>query len=246
MKQKEQSKSVGQIKTIKMNTTSPMKMENLSIDHREMSIMVGQNGTGKTLMLKTTYALGYIANGFALDQRIGAPFAQFVMDNTFEDQNFNGTIGAEFTCGADISVIIKDGHVEKVEFQGLEGKIPINVVFMSSGMRLFSSMQLYLKMRRRLGDMPHEALMVEMLKDFRLYDMTYIEGLIMKAPFEIPDYLMKAINNMDPDMEKIDSLGLDWDKPDFFIMQGEKKTYLSTLGNGHQALLNMTFSNLLR
>lgn len=247
----------GQIKKINFNITEPFQATDQSLDITgSLSVMVGQNGTGKTFILILTYILTTICAAvvYRTPYEILKQLAQFTFDHCFDDQNIDGTVGCEFTSGADISVILEKGKVVDVSYNGFENiNTATPAVFMSSGMRLFSSIKQYLKLRKMFiqhatNEPTQEEIVQHMLVEgeYKLYDVTYIEKLIHKCPIVIPDNIHRVFKEDYDFKEDIKEFDVDLDKCDFYIIEGNEfasTKYASTYGNGHQAVLNMMVGN---
>lgn len=222
-----------QLEKLVLKITEPFKMDS-EITFQQLTMLVGQNASGKSFMLKVAYAMGSIGQlrGMAPEPTSSA---QFVFDNTFTEQNFNGLFKAVYTKGS-AAVELKDGKVTKVE---VEGKTE-PVVYMSSDMRLFSSMSVYLLLRKAAGTDPLKFL-EKMLKGYRLYDFAYVEGLLARMPIALEEKSKVYLKSMDfPGVDEIVSIDVNKDKCEFhLVLKNDKRVNIATLGNGHQAMLNM-------
>lgn len=235
---KKTKKKPNKLDKLVLKITQPIKMDS-EIEFERLGVFVGPNGVGKTLILKIAYALGAIG-GTAQMLPIEVPTmesAQFVFDNTFTDQNFDGTLEAIYTEGS-IKVELKDGKVTNVHTRDQKSIVPI--VFMSSEMRTFSQMTLYLRMRKQAekeGDMA--GFIKVMMEAYRLYDFTYMESLIRRCPIHIPEHLSDTLKAYDF-QDDITSIEVDLEKCEFLVVlkDGSKKN-IANYGNGHQAILNM-------
>lgn len=214
-----------------LNITEPMKMDQ-ELELAQLAVFVGQNNTGKSFLLKVAFALGAIGQ-----IRTVAPgpnsFAQFVFDSTFVDQKFDGLFKAIYTMGS-VSVEIKEGRVAAVDAQGETTP----VTYMSSDMRTFDQMTTYLRIRKSAGDNPL-VFMQKMLEAYRLYDVTYMEGFLIKLPLLLPDRVKQHLEGFGF-REPIVSIEADLDKCEFLaVLKDGTKKNISTYGKGHQSILNM-------
>jgi hypothetical protein len=223
------------IQKIVLNVTAPIKMDS-EIELSRIAVFVGQNDSGKSLILKIAYALAAI--GCSEGNPVKVPLkegAQFIFDNVFTDQNFNGSLKAIYTEGS-VSVDLHEGTVVNVEITDLVNPAPM--IFMSTDMRTFDQMCLYLRMRIQAGADP-VIFMKTMLGAYRLYDLTYMESLIARCPIRIPDPLRATLKSFDF-KESITSLEVDLDKCEFHaVLEDGSKKNVATYGKGHQAVLNM-------
>jgi hypothetical protein len=169
-------------------------------------------------------------------------YSQFVYDRCFKDQNIHGTISATYESGAGLNLVFDKGQIKDVQFQNLENFERATMpVFMSSGMRLFTPISQYLKTRKRMGIKDRDlkpGQLHDLLEDYALYDVSYIEMLIRSTPITITPQLKKSLEEFEI-MENITSFEVDLDKPDFYVVIDGNKKYMTTYGSGHQAAINM-------
>lgn len=240
------------MKNIKLNITDPLKMD-MDIEFNKLSLFLGQNGTGKTFILVNVWALTFIASGIIVAKVQNQPadvsaLAQYVYDNSFSDQNISGIITGVFDENNEITITFEKGKVVSVTHIGLNKEEDITVVrYMSSNMRLFSSISMYLKIRRPYATLSQGEALVNMIKDFKLYDCMIIEKMITSMPMELSPRIKEGLKESFDIQDNIISFGVDLEKADFYacIDAPENKKYLSTYGNGHQSILNMTICNSL-
>lgn len=234
MKKKKKS----QLHKLVLNITAPIKMDT-EIELKQIAVFVGQNDTGKSLLLKVAYALSTIGVANHPDAPVVMTTkdkAQFVLDNTFTEQNFDGTLKAIYTDGS-VTVDLEKGKVIDVEIKDLTDPSPM--IFMSTDMRTFDQMVLYLRMRKQAVNDDPALFIKTMLEAYRLYDLTYMEALIRRCPIRIPKPLMDTFKTMDF-KEPITSLEVDLDKCEFHaVLENGTKKNVATYGKGHQAVLNM-------
>jgi hypothetical protein len=219
-----------------LDITAPFKM-NQEIELQQLAVFVGANSSGKSFMLKVAYALGAVGV-----MRTAPPSpnsaAQFVFDNTFTEQNFNGVFRSVYTKGY-VMVELKDG---KVISSGVAGEIT-PVTYMSADMRLFDNMVTYLRLRKKASKEPLEF-MKTMLEAYRLYNFSFMESFLVRLPLIIPDSAKSYLDGFDfPD--QIASIEVDKDKCEFTaVLKDGKKKNISTYGAGHQAVLSMLIGGL--
>ena len=131
-------------------------------------------------------------------------------------------------------------HVAPVEYVA-------PVKYMSTAMRTFDAIKIYLRTRsliKRLSD-DQEFFYTEILKSYRLYDVTYMEGLLLKMPLKVDGVMKEYLEKFDV-KEKITDFGVDFEEEDFYLKYegDEKKKYLTTFGAGHQSIFNMVMGNV--
>ena len=217
-----------------------------------LSIMTGKNGSGKTFFMIHGYVFGEIAKLIVAglkDQELLAS-AQFVMTNSFTDLDTEGEVGANFVSGAFIRLKMEQGEIVSLNYEGFEGiKSTGGITYMSSGMRTFDAIKYYLGNRKlilQLVKNNSNAMFIKLLESYRIYDVAYIEGLIAKMPVQMTPILKKRLEDFDVS-DDIESFGCDLDRGDFFLLEkgNSKKKYLTSFGNGTQAIFNMTLASAI-
>lgn len=240
----DQKKAVGHLSLLSVDITEPMKMT-VSLEPKEFMLMIGANGSGKTFILALTWAMSYIINSvvkttsMGMSSVVSTEFAQFVLDHCFSDQNINGTLKATYTSEAELEIVVEKGKVISLKHSGLEEVTGItNTVFLSSQMRTFDAISLYLKVRRTVESK-------ELMRSFKLYDIAYLESLISKMPCDVPEDIKTVLKDSYDVKENIKSFGVDLGKDDFYILSEDgTRKYMTTYGNGHQSIINMIVAHL--
>ena len=235
----------GHLNKITINIDNPIPLKEIEMEVREIMLLVGQNGSGKTFVLCTTWCLAYIICNIVLGKLDKIPgameaAAQFCIDNSLNCGETTGTLGGEYE-NCSISIHMVDGKVTKVDFN--QGKVtqPVPAVYMSSEMRLFKPMEIYARQREMLMPiMSNEKRIEAMLKSYKLYDILALESFMLKLPLNITMDTKSYLAGFDfPDD---DLMTLEFDEGGFFVtvIKDEKKRYVTShYGSGHQALLNM-------
>lgn len=221
------------IKSILIDLKQPISMKS-ELTMNKLSVLVGANGVGKTLFLKLHWAMAMI--GAIICQRPQEDLkktAQFVFDNTFTNNNFDGVIILNFDVG-NVMVKFESGKIADAKIYELKPIPP--PIFMSSGMRTFDSMVLYLHARKG-------SKQEELLKIYKLYDIFYVEKLISRCPINLPERISKHLRQFDFPEIKTVNVNLDSCQFSIILENGEEKN-LTTFGKGHQALLNMTIGQI--
>lgn len=248
------STALGQIKSLDIDITSPLKLTVKGMSPQRLTILVGANGTGKTLLMINSWCLAMAANTAILKRvkRSSKPLMEVVQqiyDRSFADQNFDGTVSALFESGFKISVAFAQGKVQGVSLGGVQENIaPLNAIYMSSNMRTFDAIGSYLKVRKHvLSDLlrgstmqeAYESFLDTMNRDYKLYDVMYTECLIQRVPAEVTK-VMQTLSDMMGEKLPYKQFNVDLERGDFFLtdVEGGVK-YLTTFGKGHQAAFNM-------
>lgn len=242
------------IKRMIIKNESEPKM-NFDIELRNLNLLTGLNGVGKSFILKLNFALtSFLASVHGISQSplVSHPRAyeeamQYLLDGTYEDQRFTG----EFTAEGDnarVKVILEDGQVMKVDHFVAPGTNVGAPLFMSTTARTFQQIRAYLKFRKLMGvtDVSKPDQMPKMLEGYRLYDILYIEKLLVFIKNITPAQLMVIENQLKAfDQEfNISQLTVTADESDILYTDDKVSDQsLTRLGNGHQALINMTIGS---
>lgn len=230
----------------RLNTISIRLKDFIDIDDltmKELMLLVGTNGSGKTFVNKVVFALTNLATIAQVNNVTDMkPLANHVINGTFENVDFTGTMSLTYDNGAKVIVGLNEGEIINAYMLDVqEGDQFPSAIYMSSGMRLFSAMEHYLKLRTRLlkdEKMLHEEATKELLEDYKLYDIIALEKLIMSCPINLnQDYL----HGFEPAPYKWPlTLDVSDDRKKFvFNYPDGTQKQSSTLGSGEQALLNM-------
>lgn len=235
-------KDLGALMKLSIHIDQPMKM-NFDMEFQKLCLLVGMNGSGKSMMLKLHWALETTIVSVIQARKAGQPIetkevAQYVMDNTFSDQNFNGSIIAYFINGTleialDKGKVVHAGH--NIDSEVKDAGVPI---FMSANLRKFSEIDKYLKMEKLVG-------IEKMTELYRLYDVVFVQQLKAKLTngYKTPKSFKDSMLKFDG-MEKheFESFFIEDDSVKFVDKSGNKKS-ISSLSDGEQSLVNMVLAN---
>lgn len=247
---------LGQLKKLQTDITAPIPMK-FDIDYNMLNIFIGQNGTGKSFMLKLVWAAGTIMaqiifNSLHRRTANNELLAQVVLDQTFESNDIDGEIAFQYENGLLVIKLMK-GQVDSVRCT-----LPLNVeqtgipLFMSTSMRMFTQIRSYLVMRSMIGagEILNDADMGKLVKAYRLYDITYAERLIValkRMTDTQTEEINKSMKGFDDGFDLINITILPDLSDIVYSGDGHFNRSTSLLGNGHQALLNiMVATHLLQ
>ena len=231
-------------------------------DMRELTLMVGANGVGKTLILKTVWFVTYSLEIYNLFALMGIP-----ADQAFQEEVpkiFKATYDADDKFGCDLIIkgergssykfrlVIKDSKLADLSFDiddpekfaAYQVGMP---KFNSKQARTFNSYEQYLqllKMHNVDSFKSHdEALKVKNF--FKLYDILWFEGIRQKIRDidGIPenDIVRRGLELVEDgaiDMEGFTHFEAEDEVP-YVVFENGKKKKLSSLGAGTQAMLMM-------
>jgi len=255
---------LGSINEIVVDLTEPMEIKMQTLTYRQINLFAGQNGSGKSFLLIKVFCLQTALGVYAalpIDQVIPdvlkRKVAQEIWDGSFTDQNLNGTIEGRYDHGVSLKVTFVKGDVTDVQYSDLTKITAVApVIYMSSHMRTFESIKMYLKMRKifKESSQPtHEFgadLATKLVKDgFKLYDILCIERLISKMPILDTVEICKTLSNFEPNdqvFNDIASFDVDYDRCDFLYRSKAtgNAVYLTSLPKGHQSLINMVLCSI--
>jgi len=229
---------------------SPMKIE-----MKNLSLFVGQNGSGKTIVLIQTWIINYItATYIASPQSLSAltQGLQFIMDHSFDINDFTGKIRGEFD-ELDVEFTLDKGKVDNLLFtcKGCDIKdleSPGMPVYMSTNTRLFSDVIKYLKMKKLMGlaDIKtfNDSDLKKLCEVYKIYDIMFIERMMARIGdpfFKILDMAQEKLKEMTG--KDIKHVFYDDKTCEIHVTEvknGISENYLITkLSNGEQALINM-------
>ena len=236
-------KHLGHIKSLDLNIDAPLKMKT-NIEMNSLNILVGVNGSGKSLILKLNWILGTIgASAIQLrgsDPKMLVEVAQFTFDKSFTEQNFNGNITCQFEEGQ-MMLILDKGKITSliplIPSDVTNGSTPI---FMSTTMRLFTQISQYLKLSKLLINDE------KILEHYMLYDLIYIKHLqhIIGTHYTAPQKLKDFLASFDLAKLEIESFQMNDENVYYTNTKGDQIN-LASLSNGEQALINMCVAQVL-
>jgi len=225
-----------EVKKLTINSNTPkMILGDFTINM--LSVLTGQNGTGKTFVMVMLYCLSVM---MTLISRMNGDLSllNYILENCYDDSNINGEYGMECVINVNgkeepcsLTIIVENRKVIDIKMSNpkvFEAAAPIQ--FLSKNTRLFSDMDRYLQIKKQVGE---EA----MTKIYKMYDITRIESLIRKCPYKLNHKMLDEYNNT-----MISSLDEVYVTDEYFM--GKKKdgtvVRMSTLSSGEQSLINMS------
>lgn len=230
----------------------------IDIDFNKINIYVGQNGTGKTVLLKLAWFGTYITSNKILEERgflpqnsIQEDFVNHTISKVFEDVDFNGKMVFNFENNLTTTVIFEKGICIDITFSNLtkENKVT-NILFMSKELRLFTELVRYLKLRKRVNGteriMSPDAF-EEILNDYKIYDALPVEHLLQNLPLEFSEEVSKVLVENYDFKKNPTRLEVDLETCSFLLEYSDNTTEnVLKLSAGHQSILNMFAMNSIQ
>jgi hypothetical protein len=245
-------KNLGQLTKASINISTPFPLSIPSMEFNKLCVFLEQIGLGKTFINKLTWALTTICGIYISDRKQNIiEITQFILDNTFEEQNITGVIVFEYENNNTVEIELDGGKVNK-SIMSIDAEViyPTEVMYMSSQMRTFTAVKQYLTIRGMgcgiLKSALKEADIVKLLSVYKLYDISVIEKMLAYCKYNetpIPKTFLEILSKekglaLD---ENITHIGVDLEKNDFYFLIDGKKKYLTTYSAGEQSMINMFF-----
>lgn len=230
----------------------------IDIDFNKINIYVGQNGTGKTVLLKLAWFGTYITSNKILEERglipqnsIQEDFINHTITKVFDEVDFNGRM--IFTFGDDLitTMVFEKGICIDVTFSNLTEKSKvINILFMSKELRLFTELVRYLKLRKRINGINKiisPTAFEEILDDYKIYDALAVEHLLQNLPLEFSEMISKVLVENYDFKKNPTRLEVNLETCSFLLEYSDNTTEnVLKLGAGHQSILNMFAMNSIQ
>lgn len=237
-------KTLGHVKNAEFSLEEPINVKIGSMNFNSLTLLVGTNGTGKTLLNKVIYfATFYAALEFALKDNVAhlkehvseleKYNPQFLFDHIFEDpKEFTGNITVHFENGS-FYCNVKEGIISNAR---LEYDSYVNASsfprYLSSTARLFTNVETILKAFKIDND--------QVLEEYKLYDVMHAKYLEKYALLtsNFSDNLIKTFK----ESYEFDCVKLTYDEAShkFYYTDSKGVTRkVTSLGAGHQAIINM-------
>lgn len=236
--------SLGGVTHIKCDITSPKSFTIDSMDMNSINIIVGQNDSGKSFLNKMIYFASLTAymNLTGALKEVKADSnkdkIQYLFNGIFVNpEELSGYIIAKFEHGT-FECHFKDGEIGTGLVNYDSGVVDASYPkYMSTSTRLFSQIESILAMENYMSES-------DILKKYRLFDLLHCHAMkefALKTKV-IGDTLSKLLKeSYDVDVKEI---GYDETELTFnYTTSTGKVRPVSSLGAGHQSLLNMMISS---
>jgi hypothetical protein len=239
-------KSLGHIKKMTLDLTSPEKMKHIEMEYNALTILCGMNGTGKSFLNTMVYVITNIINFKLIAKDVSNETLQHIFDRCF-DKKVCGTIKATYDSNTEIEIVLdEEGKIDKCIMIADEGVQPTKAFYLSTNFRTFNNIKMYLQMRKMIPGTREEKI-EHLITQFKMYDVMMIEGLIQACCYEIPETtkedLIKTENQHDNGMGEFTGVkyfDVNLEKGDFLLRYEDgKERWCTEFGNGHQSILSM-------
>ena len=230
----------------------------IDIDFNKINIYVGQNGTGKTVLLKLAWFGTYITSNKILEERgflpqnsIQEDFVNHTISKVFDEVDFNGKMVFTFENNLTTTLIFEKGICIDITFSNLtkENRVT-NILFMSKELRLFTELVRYLKLRKRVNGTERimsPAAFEEILNDYKIYDALAVAHLLQNLRLEFSEMISKVLVENYYFKKNPTRLEVDLETCSFLLEYSDNTTEnVLRLGAGHQSILNMFAMNSIQ
>lgn len=246
-------KYLGGLKVLDTNITGS-KLE-IGTD-QSLNLLVGANGSGKTLILIQNWIVNYITNSYLFGKTTieeTTKGLQLLFDKSFDHNDFTGHIHGEFEY-IHIDFDIDNGQVSNLVFTciGCDTKdiIPNGMpLYMSTSTRLFTAINQYVKFKKAIGittpiEKMTECDFMKLCESYKIYDIFFMESrltLLSNPYFKMSSPTTVALK--DAFKKDITHIFYDQNKGEIQVTElkdGKPETYpVTRLSSGEQAMLNM-------
>lgn len=233
--------------------TVPEKISFKNIAYNKLSLFIGANGTGKSFMFINLWISNFVINALINAKALNMPIdlnemTQFAFDKCFDNQNFTGKYEVIYSNGLFSTIELIDGKVVDCDIQNIPDDLEHfpQMTYMSKNIRTFDAIKLYLKLRKRIypnpGRLPEQAL-AELVQDYKLFDVTYIEKLLGACPM----IFNHDLSNFDFTHEETPvNIDFDFNSSELVAVLGNGTVKpLTSYGAGHQSIINMIIGSSL-
>ena len=245
----------------KFEMTHPTEMST-NMNFNKLTVICGMNGAGKSLVQKLMWASHTFLNmklvekvtGIKDTEKDDTTVLQYILDNTFDEQNFNGEF--EWHMRDELLKVsfyvlqykLTDGKVSDIHMSYPEDAQPGGgATFLSKDARCFGNIERYLKTKKMLNITELTGWKdLEALGDwFKLFDIFAIEQFLAKFDKAAPlIQMLKSFGGTD-ELLKIDLVDLKADSSTgklYYINSKSEQKSLTTLGAGEQSIIMMLLS----
>jgi hypothetical protein len=242
-------KQVGQVVSVSVNLTVPMKIEAENMSIGAITMLVAPNGGGKSLINKLIWLAGSMAQFVVLAQDSVISLADqcsSMAKDTFVDCDLDGTFIVNFENMA-LVMRFSDGDCIFLDHDTYGKRLARGnpPVYMSTETRTFTQMVAYLNLKKLHNITtplnrwrPYE--LVKMTVHHRLYDLFLWESIIARHDsLDLTKFNLSVLGIMGESSKKIDRLVINTEKCTIHGVIGEKNINLALFSAGEQSVLMM-------
>lgn len=249
-----------QIKKISLKVNE-LELEGINFNH--LTLLIGANGTGKSLVLKMNFFTVMLFNVAKLmfgpsttaNPESFLNMLTELLNDCFVECDFTGKLEAVMQgekgeiCSGGITY--ENGKVTDAYFNDLEAYKEIYPLYMSSEARLFMFLQSCIlripkEYYTETKTVKRSEMLFESIKEQPTYNKMYVDLWMSKLPFEVDDQIKARLISFDFKEKDIpQKIYLDDDKIlRVKLVDGSSKA-LTRYSNGEQALINMLLTTSL-
>lgn len=248
--EKNKNITLGRIVHVILNLSLPEKF-NFNLDINSLNLFIGQNGTGKSFLLKIIWVFATHINNIAGSRQFSMPYVedkslQELVNRSIKDNDITGNIRLDYNGGDYIDCDFVGGIIKNYDCNVRKEIISQSQpIYMSKDTRLVTDLTKYLAMKDMVGmkTMSDFAEFEKINKIYPLFDIIFFEKQILTIENLTKDRLDKlnlTIKSFDEKMEDFLDIKLDLLNSDvLFSTSSNPYKSLTTLGAGHQALFTM-------
>jgi len=244
-----------QFTNCKFDLEDPVKL-NVDMKFSQLTLTAGANGIGKSFLNKMLFSIQTFASSYLLEKTHGIKLneefstedtLQWILDNTFTNQNFNGEIkfyNIEPITGAPwehLTFVLTDGKVSELDLDFMKYTEAAMPTYLSTATRQFTALENFVTIKSLLGIEQLETFddINKLCEHFPLYDVFAIEKIIASFP-KIEEIFKTLKNNGNELFDELPNITYIKVKNGKIMVDLDgKETNIITLGAGHQSLLIM-------
>lgn len=236
-------KPLGQIKSLDVNFPD-LNMKNEMELNKGLTVLVGANGTGKTLRnILSWVSATYVSSVLTNPESISINTLEELLKYSFNNFDLSGDFTTTFTSGLILKCYLEKGKVINIDFlnsKDIEGNTL--ALYMSAEMRIYDNIIKYFKIRKSLDFSKDSIEKMYTVFGYKIYDVIMCEKLfniLTTQHFDISDIDFEKFQMKEKYktifMENEDTIYLTFEDES----GNEQKKDILSFGAGHQSIINM-------